>query len=57
VSATGGSSCSTADPVYRLELIFILLFRYLRKLRSDQLRKAAELAASKAKQALPLIVK
>jgi len=41
----------------RLELIFILLFRYLRKLRSDQLRKAAELAASKAKQALPLIVK
>lgn len=35
----------------RMELMFILLFRYLRKLRSEQLAKAAELVASKA--ALP----
>lgn len=40
-----------------MELLFVVLFRYLRKLRSDQLQKATELAASKAKQTLPLIVK
>ncbi|PSS18596.1 hypothetical protein M430DRAFT_101487 [Amorphotheca resinae ATCC 22711] len=32
----------------RMELLFVLLFRYLRKLRSAQLQKAAQLAASKA---------
>jgi hypothetical protein len=31
-----------------MELLFVLLFRYLRKLRSAQLQKAAQLAASKA---------
>ncbi|EPE36103.1 Mitochondrial carrier [Glarea lozoyensis ATCC 20868] len=41
----------------RMELMFVLLFRYLRKLRSEQLQKAADIAASKAKQALPLLVK
>ncbi|TVY47311.1 Peroxisomal adenine nucleotide transporter [Lachnellula occidentalis] len=41
----------------RMELIFIVLFRYLRKLKSEQLQKAADLAASKAKQALPLMTK
>ncbi|KAG9232256.1 mitochondrial carrier domain-containing protein [Amylocarpus encephaloides] len=41
----------------RMELLFILLFRYLRKIRSEQLQKAADLAASKAKQALPLLSK
>lgn len=40
-----------------MELLFIVLFRYLRKLKSEQLQKAADLAASKAKQALPLIAK
>jgi hypothetical protein len=40
-----------------MELIFVLLFRYFRKLRSEQLQKAADLAASKAKQALPLHTK
>ena len=40
-----------------MELLFVLLFRYLRKLRSEQLQKAAEIAADKAKQALPLIAK
>lgn len=32
----------------RLELLFILLFRYMRKVRSEQLLKASQLAASKA---------
>lgn len=41
----------------RMELLFIVLFRYLRKIKSEQLQKAAELAASKAKQALPLVTK
>jgi hypothetical protein len=40
-----------------MELLFIVLFRYLRKLKSEQLQKAADLAASKAKQALPLVTK
>jgi hypothetical protein len=40
-----------------MELMFVLLFRYLRKLKSEQLQKAADIAASKAKQALPLLVK
>ncbi|CAJ2506904.1 Uu.00g080900.m01.CDS01 [Anthostomella pinea] len=41
----------------RMELVFILLFRYFRKVRSEQLAKAAELAsaaASKAKLAIPI---
>ncbi|ESZ97613.1 peroxisomal carrier protein [Sclerotinia borealis F-4128] len=41
----------------RMELLFILLFRYLRKIRSEQLQKAADLAASKAKQVLPVMIK
>lgn len=44
----------------RMELLFILLFRYVRKLRSEQLAKAAELAAaaaSKAKVVIPITSK
>ncbi|OTA81743.1 hypothetical protein M434DRAFT_401265 [Hypoxylon sp. CO27-5] len=44
----------------RMEFLFIILFRYLRKLRSEQLAKAAELAAataSKAKLAVPVTTK
>ncbi|KAI1133055.1 mitochondrial carrier [Nemania abortiva] len=40
----------------RMELVFILLFRYIRQLRSEQLAKAAKLAA-KAKETLPLTTK
>lgn len=32
----------------RFELLFIVLFRYVRKVKSEQLKKAADLAASKA---------
>lgn len=41
----------------RMELVFILLFRYLRKIRSQQLQKVADVAASRAKQVLPVLVK
>jgi len=41
----------------RVELFYILFVRYLKKLRSQQLQKAAELAASKAKVAIPVTVK
>ncbi|KAI1772455.1 mitochondrial carrier domain-containing protein [Hypoxylon cercidicola] len=44
----------------RMELLFVLLFRYVRKLRSEQLAKAAQLAAAaaaKAKVAVPISTK
>ncbi|KAI1448278.1 mitochondrial carrier [Annulohypoxylon stygium] len=44
----------------RMEFLFILLFRYVRKLRSEQLAKAAALAAnaaSKAKAVVPVTTK
>lgn len=39
-----------------MELLFILLFRYVRQLRAKQLAKVAELAA-KAKTAAPIVTK
>jgi len=41
----------------RMELLFIVLFRYLRKIKSENLQKAADLAAAKAKQALPIVTR
>lgn len=41
----------------RMELMFILLFRYVRKVRSESLQRAAEAASSKAKQVLPVVIK
>jgi uncharacterized membrane protein len=48
----------------RMELLFIILFRYLRKVRSEQLKKVANIAASKAdvvaqkaKEVLPIVTK
>jgi hypothetical protein len=40
-----------------MELLFIVLFRYLRKIRAEQLQKAAEIAASKTKMVMPITVK
>jgi hypothetical protein len=40
-----------------MELLFIVLFRYLKKIRRESLQKAADLAAEKAKQALPLVTR
>ncbi|KAI9777933.1 MAG: ADP/ATP carrier protein [Geoglossum umbratile] len=41
----------------RIELFFVLFFRYLRKLRSDHLKKAAATAAMKARVALPVVAR
>ena len=40
-----------------MELVFILLFRSLRKIRSQQLQKVAEVASSTAKHVLPVVMK
>jgi hypothetical protein len=40
-----------------MELLFIVLFHRLRKLRSEQLQKVADFAAATAKQALPVVTK
>lgn len=41
----------------RLELLFVLLFAYLRKIKSEKLQKMADAAAAKAKQTMPVITK
>ena len=35
----------------RIEIMFILLFRYMRKIRKEQLEKLAKIAAEKAAEA------
>lgn len=40
----------------RMEILFIALFAYIRKVRSAKLQQAAEFAAVKAKQVLPLAI-
>jgi len=40
-----------------MELLFILLFRYLKQLRSEQLKKLSDLAAAKAKEISPILAK
>lgn len=40
-----------------MELMFILLFRYFREVRAKKLQQLADLAAEKAKQAGPILVK
>lgn len=41
----------------RMELLFIALFAYLRKLRKDKLKKVVDTTASKAKTSLPVTTK
>ncbi|KAF2814624.1 mitochondrial carrier [Mytilinidion resinicola] len=41
----------------RVELLFILLFRYLRKIRTEKLQKLADLAADRARTTAPILVK
>ena len=41
----------------RIELSFILLFRYLRQVRAEKLQKLANIAAEKAQQSRPVLVK
>lgn len=40
-----------------MELIFIVLFRQMRKIRAEKLQKLADMAAEKAKVALPIVTK
>lgn len=41
----------------RIELMFILLFRYVRQVRAKQLEKLAAIAAEKAAKARPALMK
>ncbi|KAF1966792.1 peroxisomal carrier protein [Bimuria novae-zelandiae CBS 107.79] len=41
----------------RIELSFILLFRYLRQVRAEKLQKLADIAAEKAQQSRPVLLK
>lgn len=41
----------------RIELSFILLFRYFRQVRADKLQKLADVAAQKAGKVAPVLVK
>ncbi|KAI9728417.1 MAG: ADP/ATP carrier protein [Chrysothrix sp. TS-e1954] len=41
----------------RVELLFIVLFTYVRQIRADRLKKAAEAAAQKVKEASPVMLK
>ncbi|KAL1601832.1 ADP/ATP carrier protein [Paraconiothyrium brasiliense] len=41
----------------RIELSFILLFRYLRQVRAEKLQKLADLAAKKAQESRPVFLK
>lgn len=41
----------------RVELLFVLLFRYLRKVRSEQLQKVTELAGTQARKVAPVLMK
>jgi len=40
-----------------MEILFVVLFAYLRKVKSTKLQKAAEAAAARAKQVMPLVTK
>lgn len=46
-----------ADKTHRIELQFILLFRYFRQVRADKLQKLANIAAEKAAKAAPVLTK
>ncbi len=37
-----------------MEILFVILFAYLRKIRSEKLQRAADTATSKAKELLPV---
>ena len=41
----------------RVELMFIVLFRYIRKVRAENLQKIANLAAAQAQKVGPVLIK
>lgn len=40
-----------------MEILFVVLFAYLRRLRSEKLQQVAEAAAARAKNVLPVVMK
>jgi hypothetical protein len=48
---------SHTDIHRRIELSFILLFRYVRQIRAEKLQKLADIAAQKAGKVAPVLVK
>lgn len=45
------------DLVHRVELLFVFLFAYVRRIRAEKLDQLAAAAADKAKQATPAMMK
>lgn len=41
----------------RMELLFVLLFRYIRKVKAEKLQKLSSLAAEQAKKVAPVMMK
>ena len=39
---------------HRIEILFIVLFAYMRKVRDDKLKKAVDMTVNKANEILPL---
>jgi hypothetical protein len=54
---TGSTHGTLANIYRRIELSFILLFRYFRQIRADKLQKLADMAAQKAGKVAPVLVK
>lgn len=50
-------SQTTTNSPCRFELMFIVLFRSIRKMRTEKLQKLANLAAEKAGKAAPILLK
>lgn len=49
--------CQLTNYAHRIELQFILLFRYFRQVRAEKLQKLANIAAEKAGKVAPVLVK
>lgn len=41
----------------RVELLFIVLFRYMRKIRAEKLQQMADMAAAQARRVAPVMLK
>lgn len=53
-------ACMHANSGNRVELLFMLLYRYLREIKREKLQRFADMAAAKAKEAAassPIILK
>jgi hypothetical protein len=48
--------CDTTNS-RRVEILFMVLYAYVKKIRKERLQKLAELAAAKVKEAAPVLLK